>query len=130
MLATHYVAHSFFLAQACSEDIKSILAFPQSFRPHTGSSIQQLYATIKKTFPNYGSISPLGACCKRQRVKTYQLSNCTSFTMQAFVRATTKSLKNVGHSSCTRNSNHLDLLIKTDGIEKERMMLQTIIRTF
>ena len=37
---------------------------------------------------------------------------------------------NISHSSCTCNGDRVGLLIKTKSIQKERMMSQTIIRTF
>ena len=37
-------------------------------------------------------------------------------------------LVNISHSSCTCNGNHLGLSIKTESIQKEKMILQTIIR--
>ena len=36
----------------------------------------------------------------------------------------------VGHSSCTRNGNHLSLLFKADNTRNERMMSQTITHFF
>ena len=37
---------------------------------------------------------------------------------------------NIGHSSCTRNGDNLDLIITTGNTRKEKMMSQTIIHTF
>ena len=39
-------------------------------------------------------------------------------------------LVNVSHSSCTCNGDHVDLLMKTGSIQKERTMTHTAIRDF
>ena len=41
-----------------------------------------------------------------------------------------KVLVNISHTSCTRNVDHRVVLIKTGSTQNERMMSQTIIRTF
>ena len=55
---------------------------------------------------------------------------CVGFTVPTFVRAATKILVNTSHRSCERNGDHLGLFIKTGGTQNERMMSQTINRTF
>ena len=63
-------------------------------------------------------------------LKCINKGSCSGFIVQTFVRAATKVVENISHSSCTSNGDHVGLLIKTGTTQKKRMIIQTIISIF
>ena len=79
LLATHYVAYSFFLTSVCSEELKETF-FPQIFRFDSGSSIKLVLIKLEKIFPlSMVRFFPGKTCHYLWRVKTYQLMQLCRF---------------------------------------------------
>ena len=112
--------------------VKRIFAFQQicSFDPD--SSIKLLASKIEKVFPlSVVQFYPGRSCHHLRRVQTHQLRQLRQLCCTNICDISNeKVLVNISHRSCTRNGNHLVLLIKTSSTQNEKMISQTVFCSF
>ena len=101
-------------------EVKRVLVFPK----FSGLILVAYKAIIKQNkkhvIQKYGAILPRHTiivhtitCADLKRIN---YCCCTSFNVQAFVRATTNCFNKLSHNFCTCNGCHVGLFIKTGSI--------------
>ena len=95
--------------------VKRVLALPKIFRfdPQIFSSIKLLACKTEKMFPlTRVRFYPSRSCHHQCRVRMYQVRQLRRLHRTNICVSSKKSCKNISNTSCTRNGDHLGLLIK------------------
>ena len=110
-----------FLCSDMLKGVKRVRALVKIFSFDPGSSIKLLWAKIEKMF----SLYPDRPCHHLCRLKTYQLRQLLR-VHRTNICWEQQVLVNIGHSSCTPNSDHVGIWIMNGNTQKETMMSQTL----